>query len=225
MGHNEELLNEQLDRMKDIMNNLLGRLGASMSDVNTEPESNDSETPVVPKSSTPVSPTDPKVVGSGWKSCNAWRAKGALSKWGDKIKIDKSPSQFKISYSGPSSGLSIAHAANGGDTIHQLYNVLICEMNPFLAQGGMKPKIENITTQAGKDGKNSTLSITVPIESTDGTYQIDRRGGWNHNPGPSKMSSKCSSIKSKGGECFGPVTNVAQGPFGKITEYFITHTI
>jgi hypothetical protein len=39
------------------------------------------------------------------------------------------------------------------------------------------------------------------------------------------MANKCSEIKSKGGECFGPVKNVTQARFGKITEYFITYTI
>ena len=89
----------------------------------------------------------------------------------------------------------------------------------------MKPKIDSIKTEGGKDGKNSTLSITVPIEHSDETYQLDRRGGWGHDPGPSKMSGKCSEVKSKGGKCFGPVKNILQAPFGKITEYFITHTI
>lgn len=165
------------------------------------------------------------IVGSAWKSCAAWKSKGGLGKWGDKIKIEKSNSQFKISYKGPSSGVSIAHAANGGDTIHQLYNVLICEMNPFLGQGNMKPNIENIRTEGGKDKKDSTISITVPIERSNETYQIDRRGGWNHDPGQSSMENKCKEVKQKGGKCFGPVKNVLQAPFGKITEYFITHTI
>jgi hypothetical protein len=208
-------LDEQLDRMKDIMSNLLSKLGIDLDTLGSDKTS-----------PTSVSPTDPKVVGSGWKSCKAWKANGSLNKWGDKIKIDESSSQFKISYTGPSSGLSIAHAANGRDTIHQLYNVLICEMNPFLAKGGMKPNIDGISAQGGKnsDGK-STLTITVPIEKSDETYQIDRRGGWGHDPGASKMSNKCSEIKGKGGKCFGPVKKVVDAKFGKITEYFITHTI
>ena len=175
------------------------------------------------KSTTPISSN--KIVGSGWKSCSAWKSKGGVNGWGDKIKVDKSSSQFKVTYKGPSSGLSIAHAANGGDTIHQLYNVLICEINPFLGQGKMKPNIDSIRTEGGKNGKDSTLSITVPIEKSDETYQLDRRGGWGHDPGASKMSSKCNEVESKGGKCFGPVKNILQAPFGKITEYFITHTI
>jgi hypothetical protein len=162
MMDNNVLLNEQLDRIKDIMANIVGKLGVDINKLG------DSVTKKSDDKSSPVSPTDPKVVGSGWKSCKAWREKGGLGKWGDKIKIDKSSSQFKISYAGPSSGLSIAHAANGGDTIHQLYNVLVCEMNPYLAKGGMKPNIDSISTQGGKDSNGkSTLTITVPIESSD----------------------------------------------------------
>jgi len=225
MKDDDVLLNEQLDRIKDIMTNLVGKLGIDGNKLGDSFMKKNDDNPTENNSS-PVSPTDPKVVGSGWKSCKSWREKGGLGKWGDKIKIDKSSSQFKISYTGPSSGLSIAHAANGNDTIHQLYNVLVCEMNPFLAKGGMKPNINSISTQGGKDSNGkSTLTITVPIESSDDTYQIDRRGGWGHDPGASKMSSKCSTIKSKGGECFGPVKNVVDAKFGKITEYFITHTI
>lgn len=175
-------------------------------------------------SSTPPSGSK-NVLGSGWKSCKAWRSKGGLNAWGKNISITETPNQFQISYKGPSSGLSIAHAANGTDTIHQLYNVLICELNPFLAQGKMKPNIEGIHTEGGKDKNGSTLTITVPIERSDETYQLDRRGGWGHDPGSSKMSEKCSKVKSSGGKCFGPVKNVVQARFGKITEYFITYTI
>jgi len=201
---------------------LKGILGMVMGDKGgTNQQTSGNEKSV--KSTTPI--TSNKIVGSGWRSCNAWKSKGGLSGWGDKIKVDKSPSQFKITYKGPSSGLSIAHAANGGDTIHQLYNVLICEINPFLGQGKMKPKIDDIRTEGGKNGKDSTLSIIVPIENSEETYQLDRRGGWNHDPGGSNMKSKCDDVKSKGGKCFGPVKNTVQAPFGKITEYFITHTI
>ena len=197
-------------------------LGMISGDKDTTTKKTDSEQTMV-NTTTPVSSN--KIVGSGWKSCKAWKSKGGASGWGDKIKVDKSSSQFKVTYKGPSSGLSIAHAANGGDTIHQLYNVLICEINPFLGQGKMKPKIDSIRTEGGKNGKDSTLSITVPIEKSNETYQLDRRGGWGHDPGASKMSSKCNEVESKGGKCFGPVKNILQAPFGKITEYFITHTI
>jgi hypothetical protein len=164
------------------------------------------------------------IVGSGWKSCKAWFGNGS-NKYGDKFKVSKTSSEFKISYKGPSSGLSIAHAAGGGDTIHQVYNVLICEINPFLAQGGIKPNIGGINITGGGSGKNSTITISVPLSSDKGVWQLDRRGGWNHNPGPSKMASKCRKLNKEGKECIGPVTKVITGPFGTITEHFITHQI
>lgn len=163
------------------------------------------------------------IVGSSWKSCKAWVSKGGLTKWGDKVNISASKNQFEISYQGPSSGLSIAHAKGGGDTIHQVYNILVCELNPYLAQGGMKPDINGITINGGKSVKGATLTIKVPLVDAQGVYQIDRRGGWNHNPGPTKMALKCKKLTQEGKICEGPVTKVVTAPFGKITEYFVTH--
>ena len=163
------------------------------------------------------------IVGSSWKSCKAWASKGGLTKWGDKVNISASKNQFEISYQGPSSGLSIAHAKGGGDTIHQVYNILVCELNPYLAQGGMKPDINGITINGGKSVKGATLTIKVPLVDAKGVYQIDRRGGWNHNPGPTKMALKCKKLTQEGKICEGPVTKVVTAPFGKITEYFVTH--
>lgn len=168
---------------------------------------------------------DSKIVGSSWKSCSAYKAKGGISKFKDQISVSKSPSTFEITYKGPASGLSIAHAAGGKDTIHQLYNVLICELNPYLAEGNMKPNIDNISTKSNVLDKKHVLTIIVPLEQSDKTWQLDRRGGWGHDPGSSKMKEKCDKIKSDGGECEGPVKNISSGKFGKITEYFITHTI
>jgi hypothetical protein len=163
------------------------------------------------------------IVGSSWRSCKAWASKGGLTKWGDKVNISASKNQFEISYQGPSSGLSIAHAKGGGDTIHQVYNILVCELNPYLAQGGMKPDINGITINGGKSVKGATLTIKVPLVDAQGVYQIDRRGGWNHNPGPTKMALKCKKLTQEGKICEGPVTKVVTAPFGKITEYFVTH--
>ncbi len=175
---------------------------------------------------TSTSSTSKKITGSEWESCKAWRSSGGLSHWGDKIEVNKGMSQFRISYEGPASGIFIAHAANGKDTIHQLFNVLICELNPYLyEQGNLKPDIENISAEGGTSGKKSTLTITVPLERSDETYQLDRRGGWGHDPGANKMKKKCDEVISSGGKCFGPVKNIVQARFGKITEYFITYTI
>jgi hypothetical protein len=210
--------NDFVDSSVDAFKKLLSMLG----DTFKQKETNKStSTPL--KKDTYVGPKG--VLGSEWKSCKAWRSKGGLAGWSENVDVDKSSSQFKITYKGPSSGLSIAHASNGRDTIHQLFNILICELNQFLYEGNLKPNINNIKTEGGKSGKNSTLTITVPLEHSEDTYQLDRRGGWGHDPGSSKMASKCAEIESKGGECFGPVKNVTQAQFGKITEYFITYTI
>ena len=210
--------NDFVDSSVDAFKKLLSMLG----DTFKQKETNKStSTPL--KKDTYVGPKG--VLGSEWKSCKAWRSKGGLGSFSENVHVDKSSNQFKITYTGPSSGLSLAHAANGKDTIHQLYNILICELNPILYEGNLKPNIDNIKTEGGKTGKKSTLTITVPLEHSEDTYQLDRRGGWGHDPGSSKMASKCSEIKSKGGKCFGPVKNVVQARFGKITEYFITYTI
>jgi hypothetical protein len=164
------------------------------------------------------------IVGSGWKSCKAWSSSGK-GKHGDKFKVVKNKTGFMIGYNGPASGLSIAHAGNGGDTIHQVYNVLICEINPFLAQGGLKPNIDGIRFETSQKRGSSQLNIYVPITSGKGVWQLDRRGGWGHDPGPGKMEQKCSKLNKQGKECIGPVEKIATGPYGKITEYFVTHQI
>lgn len=166
-----------------------------------------------------------KITGNSWSSCKMWKGKGGLSGNSDKVSVSSSNQAFSITYNGPASGLAIAHGGNGKDTIHQLYNILICEMNPFLAQGGMKPDIDNITFDTGSDGKNSKLTIKIPLTPTNKIYQIDRRGGWGHDPGSMKMKNKCKNIVKDGKDCYGPVKTVAKGPFGKITEYFITYEI
>jgi len=191
------------------------------------------ETPTTPQvtssETTPTNVTQDNtksgIVGSDWNSCKDWRSQGGLTKWGDLVSISKSDSEFNITYTGPSFGLAIAHAKKGKDTVHQIYNILICEINPFLFKGGLKPNVENIKTNTGKVGKKVQISISVPLDKEEGTFQLDRRGGWNHDPGGGKMSQKCSTFRKKGKFCFGPIKNVAGGPFGKITEYFITHQI
>lgn len=211
-GFLTEGLMDELSKIADMMGIDIGKLKEKIPSV---------ENPFKVKNPNLAS----RIVGSSWKSCSAYKNSGGLSKWGDKISISKSPSNFKITYKGPSSGLSIAHANGGKDTIHQLYNVLICELNPYLSKGGIKPDINNITTETKSSKGKHMLKIDIPLDSEDGTWQIDRRGGWNHDPGSSKMSEKCNKVESLGEKCEGPVTDVVNGDFGKITEYFITHTI
>ena len=185
-------------------------------------ETSDTETEDESKSKDVSSePTSSDILGSKWGSCKSFRSKGGLSKFDDLFDISKSSSNFKISYKGPASGLNIAHKTNGTDTIHQVFNVLICEINPYLYSNKLKPDIKNIRFETGKDGKDSKLSISVPLQKSDKIYQLDRRGGWGHLGGKSKMDQKCSKVE----DCIGPITHVASGPFGKITEYFITYPL
>lgn len=169
--------------------------------------------------------TNSDITGSDWKSCKQWVNSGGLVKWGNKIQIQRSASNFIITYKGPSYGLSIAHAANGKDTIHQIFNVLICEINPYLALRKLKPKIDEIDFQTSKDGKDYFLKINVPLLSSSKTYQLNRRGGWGHDPGPNKMLDKLKERRQKNKETYGPVRKIIDGPFGKIREYFITYEI
>lgn len=166
-------------------------------------------------------PTSSDILGSKWGSCKSFRSKGGLSKFDDLFDVSKSNSNFKISYKGPASGLNIAHKTNGVDTIHQVFNVLICEINPHLYNNKLKPDIKNIRFETGKEGKDSKLSISIPLQKSDKIYQLDRRGGWGHLGGKSKMDQKCSNTE----DCIGPITQVVNGPFGKITEYFITYPL
>lgn len=173
-----------------------------------------------------IQPTSSEIVGSKWGSCKSFRNKGGLSKYDDLFDISKSSSNFKISYTGPASGLNIAHKTNGTDTIHQVFNVLICEINPWLYNNKLKPDIKNIRFETGKEGKNSKLTISIPLSKSNRIYQLDRRGGWGHLGGKSNMDQKCSKID----DCIGPITHVVDGPFGngpfgKITEYFITYPL
>lgn len=166
-------------------------------------------------------PTSSDIVGSQWGSCKSFRNKGGLSKYDDLFDISKSSSNFRISYNGPTSGLNIAHKTNGTDTIHQVFNVLICEINPWLYNNKLKPDIKNIRFETGKEGKKSKLSISIPLTKSGRIYQLDRRGGWGHLGGKDKMDQKCRKMD----DCIGPITQVVNGPFGKITEYFITYPL
>jgi hypothetical protein len=37
------------------------------------------------------------------------------------------------------------------------------------------------------------------------------------------MASKCKKLTKQGKKCEGPVTKIVSAPYGKITEYFVTH--
>ncbi len=95
-----------------------------------------------------------------------------------KITIQKSPTLFKITYSGQVSGFLLKHAKGGkGDTIHQLLNVLTLELNEYLKGVSAKPDVNRIKmTKSG-----NVLEIEVPLVSGNGKkYMIARRGGLGH---------------------------------------------
>lgn len=172
-----------------------------------------------------TTPTNPKIIGSQWGSCKSWWKEGGMDNWDNYFDIEKSNKEFKISYKGPNTGVSIAHKTGSkGDTLHQVFNVLICEINPFIFESKLKPVIKEIKFEQTKEFK---LIITVPLQESNDVYQLDRRGGWGHKQleGLEDMKQKCKTIKNNSGNCEGPETKLIEGSFGKIWEYFICHTV
>ena len=170
-------------------------------------------------------PTNVKIIGSQWGSCKSWWNNGGMETWKHYFNIEKSNKEFKISYKGPNTGVGIAHKTGSkGDTLHQVFNVLICEINPFIFDLKLKPLIKDIKFEYTKEFK---LIITVPLEESNQTYQLDRRGGWGHKQlqGLEDMKQKCKTIIKNSEKCEGPETKIAEGSFGKIWEYFICHTV
>jgi len=163
-----------------------------------------------------------RTIGSSWKSGAQWLSH--RSKFiGKYINIDISDSNFKLEYNGPGSGISISHANGGsGDTLHQLFNIILFELNPYLVTKTLEPDINNIKTSCEKLPKSGyKLTINIPLRESDGTWQINRRGGWGHLGGKSDVVSD----KPDGAvETKGPVTVVTAVPNnGAITEYFMSY--
>lgn len=149
-------------------------------------------------------------------SCNCWADCGGEDYYDGtngkpEIVIDKSEDYFSISYDGKTSGHLIKHGKCGsGDSIHQTCNVLTYEINKYLKGKKLKPIIEDIDFV--RDG--GEFSIGVPLEPSDKSYKLERRGGMGHDPGPSSVKSEYGS--RSGFE--GPVKHSSGG----ITEYFVT---
>jgi hypothetical protein len=163
-----------------------------------------------------------RTIGSSWKSGAQWLSN--RSKFiGKYINIDISDSNFRLEYNGPGSGISISHAKGGsGDTLHQLFNVILFELNPYLSTKTLEPDINNIKTNCEKLPKSGyKLSIDIPLLDSDSTWQINRRGGWGHLGGKSDVMAD----KPDGAvETKGPVTVVTTIPNnGAITEYFMSY--
>lgn len=169
-------------------------------------------------------------MGSTYRSCNNWKSSGGTSYWNGQdgrplISIEVNDSGFRLNYNGKGSGYSISHAKGGkGDSLHQAFNVILCECNPYLMKGGLKPDIDNINTNCTLTKGIYDMNIWIPFMKIDSAdiYQVNRRGGWGHTGGLSDLPSKTSVSNYHG-----PVTVVTNtgGIASKITEYFITYTI
>ena len=161
-------------------------------------------------------------MGQGWSSCRQWasqRSQFESGEIGAKIKLVKTASRFTLMYAGPATGISIAHAkGSSGDTLHQLFNVLICEMNPWLAANKVKPQIYKATSTCRKNADGSYhMVIEMPCVPSDKNWQINHRGGWGHDPGAKSVIA--ASNDKEGLE--GPSTIVVAIPGnGVITTHF-----
>jgi hypothetical protein len=163
--------------------------------------------------------------GETWTSCRQWasqRSKYIGSEEGVYVGTEISTSQFQLIYVGPSTGLSLAHAKGGsGDTLHQLFNVLICEINPWLANNKIRPNVAGITTECIAREAEYELIIQVPLETSDRTWQMNHRGGWGHDPGVGAIRSATPDSPDR--EIATEITVIPRG--GKITTHFAVFPI
>jgi hypothetical protein len=174
--------------------------------------------------------------GETWSSCADWNTNkenlikpimlSAEFMPGPAIAIDSNAANFTITYQGPASGVHVAHARNGsGDTLHQLFNVLICELNPYLADKKLKPDLSGITTECTKSETVTgvyTLIIHVPLTESKTAWQINHRGGWGHDPGKNAVID-ASPAWLDPEDVYTETTMVPGG--GKITTHFATYTL
>ena len=170
-----------------------------------------------------VNPDD--LIG-GWGSCRNFDK----NKNSDYIKNNLTVTfgnEFQITWTGKFSGIQLAPADTQTDTVHQLYNILICELNPYLIESGKKPLINKITSKKIKVGDKTAAQITVPLEDGgDYLWQINRRGGWGHTDGLNIVKSDADRRKKKGFIVEGPITIISDAyNTSVITEYFTTFTV
>lgn len=161
--------------------------------------------------------------GSQWHACKAWKSAGGTDYWNGtdgrpEINISVNDAGFHLKYVGRSSGHAISHGKDGtGDSLHQAFNVVMCECNPYLIKGALKPDIENITTNHSISDRKHIMNIWIPFVDAEGIWQINRRGGMGWDPGSQAVVN-----------AIGKVANL-EGPkkvvTGSITEYFVTYTI
>ena len=169
-------------------------------------------------------------VGSTWSSCNNWKSSGGTSYWnGQKgrpeISIEVNDSGFRLNYKGKGSGYSISHAKGGSnDSLHQAFNVILCECNPYLMKGGLKPDIDNIKTNLSVTNRICDMNIWIPFMKIDSAdiYQVNRRGSMNNgDPGPNSILSQIGKVNN----LEGPSRVVTSAAGVTIIEYFVTYTI
>lgn len=162
--------------------------------------------------------------GETWSSCRQWQSH-RVKFVGDAIphvSTQLSTTQFELLYIGPSTGVSIAHAkGSSGDTLHQLFNVLICELNPELESGFMKPDLPGIQTSCKREGANYVFTIIVPLQESDRAWQINHRGGWGHDPGIGAIKSATPDVPER--EIATEITTIPGS--GKITTHFATYPL
>ena len=164
--------------------------------------------------------------GETWSSCRQWasqRSKYLGSEEGVYVGIELSTTQFQLTYIGPDTGLSLAHANKGtGDTLHQLFNVLICEINPWLADNKIRPNIADIKTQCNAQDKVFELIIQVPLEPSDRAWQINHRGSWGGVPSINLIKSASPDVPERE---LHTDTVVIPNDGGKIITHFATYPL
>ncbi len=124
----------------------------------------------------------PEWTGEKWSACSHWkshRAQFLSGASGYAVTIMATDTMFVLQYRGPGSGVAMAHASQGGgDTLHQLWNVLICELNPRLMAKKLKPVIGSISTSCEKVKSDFVYTIQVPLVADSEPWQINHRGHW-----------------------------------------------
>lgn len=165
--------------------------------------------------------------GERWAACSHWNSHRAefLSGSGKAhVTLRKSMSGFMIEYEGPGSGVAMAHASkSGGDTLHQLFNVMVCELNPYLVTHSLKPDLSQFKSVCTKESNRYTFTIQVPLVAAEEPWQINHRGSWSgKDPGESRVNAE--TPKSERRE--GPVRHVSTIPgSNSIYTYLVTYPL
>ena len=165
--------------------------------------------------------------GESWNSCQQWFAHRA------KFQGDEAPAQvavyfssrlFSVTYRGPGSGLSISHGKGGsGDTLHQVFNIVVCELNPRIHNLGVRPINRSITSDCTRVGDEYMLRVTVPLAPSDRSWNLTHRGSWGGDPGESVISG-VPGYRDPHRD--GPARHVTEVPGGNsIYTYFLTYPV